>query len=97
MFPDPDEAGFDESTLPEGVTAEDLRDTREKYATIFHPQYGTVGNVEGLHRRNLANLLPHDDKPKLHGIKITVVGHGFRKFAEDSFNASFSSLRSTRN
>ena len=88
IFPDPDAPGFNVSSLPEGITAEGLRKVRQQMAIIFHP---TVGSREGLSRKNLGQLLPHGDKPKLvgwstningqRGPYVTVVGHGWEEFA----------------
>ncbi|KFY37806.1 hypothetical protein V495_06933 [Pseudogymnoascus sp. VKM F-4514 (FW-929)] len=88
VFPDPDAEGFAASaaTLPEGVTAENLRTARELTRRIFHP---SVGSKEGLSRKNLSNLLPKSDAPVLKGVGgqgpyVTVVGHDFEAFAENS-------------
>lgn len=86
IWPDPDAVDFDEKNLPEGVTAELLRETREKYRRMFHPE---VGSKEGLSRKNLKDLLPDSDSPILHGIGgrgpfVTVVGHDFMVFAEEN-------------
>lgn len=88
IFPDPDAPGFNAPSLPEGVTADGLRKVRQQMATIFHP---SVGSKEGLSRKNLRQLLPQGDKPKLvgwsssrtvqHGPYVTVVGHGWEEFA----------------
>jgi len=91
IWPDPDAPGFAEKylPLPEGVTEEGLRETRAQYGKVFHPVTGIMGKVEGLSRRNLAELLPDSDKPMLRfeedgkGPWITVVGHGFDTFAEE--------------
>lgn len=109
MWPDPDDPSFDPAQLPPGVTERDVRDTREKYRVVFHPD---VPNNEGLTRRNLAALLPHAHKPRLHGYAghvgyaggeaagsnedgdsgggpfLTVVGHDWDTFAEQSFTGS---------
>ncbi|KAF2819331.1 hypothetical protein CC86DRAFT_144685 [Ophiobolus disseminans] len=90
IWPDPDAADFSEHTLPEGVSVEELRDTRQKYKEIFHPD---VPNMEGLSRKNLAKLLPHDDAPRLEGYLgkgpyLTVVGHDWETFAEQSFSGT---------
>lgn len=86
MWPDPDAADFDPRTLPERISADDVRYTREGYRRMFHPE---VPNMEGLSRRNLAQLLPFDDGPKLEGYLgrgpyLTVVGHDWETFAEQS-------------
>jgi pimeloyl-ACP methyl ester carboxylesterase len=86
IFPDPDAEGFDATTLPEGITAEALRQSREGVRRIFHP---SVGSKEGLSRKNLEQLLPASDGPILqgpggHGPYVTVVGHDFETFAEEA-------------
>ncbi|RTE80677.1 hypothetical protein BHE90_004756 [Fusarium euwallaceae] len=83
IFPDPDAESFDPN-LPPGVTAENLRDAREKIRQRFHPD---VGSQEGLSRRNLFQLLPRADSPPLYNVGenapyITVLGHDFEFFAE---------------
>ncbi|RSL57818.1 hypothetical protein CEP51_014179 [Fusarium floridanum] len=83
IFPDPDAESFDPS-LPSGVTAENLRDAREKIRQRFHPD---IGSKEGLSRRNLFQLLPHADSPPLYNAGddapyVTVLGHDFEFFAE---------------
>ena len=92
FWPNPDEEGFSDRDLPVDVTVEVLRQQRRKFATIFAPE---VANREGLNRRNLAKLLPYSDRPKLVGPGgnrplVTVVGHDFVYFAEDSFKVSAS-------
>ena len=84
LWPNSDTSLPPEGNL-EGVTLEVLREQRAKLAAIFHP---SVTNKEGLSRRNLINLLPLSDHPPL-GTKdyqpwITVVGHDFDAFAEES-------------
>ena len=86
---DPDAASFDASALPPAVTAEQLRVFRQRMGAIFHP---ANGSAEGTSRRNLAQLLPHADAPKLPRTAdgaphITVVGHGFAAFADESSRA----------
>lgn len=86
MWPDPDAPGFDPHSLPGDVTADEVRETREKYKKMFHPD---VPNMEGLSRRNLATLLPDADGPRLEGWGgtgpyLTVVGHDWETFAEQS-------------
>ncbi|EEU37002.1 uncharacterized protein NECHADRAFT_52191 [Fusarium vanettenii 77-13-4] len=83
LFPDPDAKSFDPN-LPPGVTAESLRDAREKIRQRFHPD---VGSQEGLSRRNLFQLLPRADSPPLYKAReaapyIQVLGHDFEFFAE---------------
>lgn len=85
-WPNPDVKNFDAHTLPDGVSADDVRETRRKYREMFHPD---VPNMEGLSRRNLAKLLPADDAPRLEGYLgkgpyLTVVGHDWETFAEQS-------------
>lgn len=84
IWPDPDAADFDPRTLPEGISADDVRSTREKYRRMFHPE---MPNMEGLSRRNLAQLLPYSDAPRLEGYLgrgpyLTIVGHDWETFAE---------------
>lgn len=86
IFPDPDAEGFDPDTLPEGVTPPMLRGSREGVRRIFHPDNGSK---EGLSRKNLRQLLPDSDGPVLQGPNgqgpyVTVVGHDFETFAEES-------------
>lgn len=86
FWPNPDAPDFNPHTLPQGVSEDEVRDTREKYKNMFHPD---VPNNEGLSRRNLAQLLPHSDRPKLEGYLgrgpyLTVVGHDWDTFAEQS-------------
>lgn len=86
LWPDPDAPDFNSHTLPEGVTQDEVRATREKYRRMFHPD---VPSQEGLSRRNLPQLLPYADAPKLEGYLgrgpyLTVVGHDWETFAEQS-------------
>ncbi|KAL4886116.1 Alpha/Beta hydrolase protein [Aspergillus karnatakaensis] len=86
IYPDPDAADFNPASLPEGITADALRSSRQVIGRIFHP---SVGSKEGLSRRNLAQLLPHADGPQLvgpgnKGPFVTIVGHDFEAFAEES-------------
>jgi pimeloyl-ACP methyl ester carboxylesterase len=90
IWPNPDAQNFDPNTLPPGVTADEVRETREKYRSMFHPN---VPNKEGLSRRNLAALLPDADGPRLEGYNgdgpcLTVVGHDWETFAEQSCRSS---------
>ncbi|KAF2735967.1 hypothetical protein EJ04DRAFT_178701 [Polyplosphaeria fusca] len=87
VWPDPDAPDFDLHTLPSGVSEKDVRDTRTIYKRVFHP---SVPNKENLSRRNLATLLPSPSSPKLEakggsGPYLTVVGHDWEEFAEQSF------------
>ncbi|KAB8279600.1 hypothetical protein BDV30DRAFT_222168 [Aspergillus minisclerotigenes] len=82
IYPDPDAPGFDPTSLPEGVTADDIRTARAYMQRVFHP---SNGSREGLSRKNLAQLLPDSDGPKLQGPDgrgpwVTVVGHEFEAF-----------------
>jgi len=95
VYPDPDSFSADE-VLPEGVTLDGLRTSRARTQMIFHP---SQGSAEGLSRKNLKDLLPNADEPRLvwsdgdeggadnlgKGPWVTVVGHGYDKFAEDGF------------
>lgn len=92
IWPNPDAPRFDPHSLPEGVTADQVRETRERYKGMFHPE---VPNMEGLSRRNLATLLPESDGPKLEGWGgtgpyLTVVGHDWETFAEQSCKSIWS-------
>jgi hypothetical protein len=87
IFPDPDRVEFDDpGTLPEGVSAQDLRYAREQYRRHFHP---TVANSERFDRRDLPSRLPFADGPSLPSGPdgrepvVTVVGHDFERFARD--------------
>ncbi|KAE8318555.1 hypothetical protein BDV41DRAFT_572014 [Aspergillus transmontanensis] len=82
IYPDPDESGFDPTSLPEGVTVDSIHAARAYMQQVFHP---SNGSREGLSRRNLAQLLPDSDGPKLQGPDgrgpwVTVVGHEFEAF-----------------
>ncbi|KAF2638586.1 hypothetical protein P280DRAFT_471191 [Massarina eburnea CBS 473.64] len=95
MWPDPDAENFDPTTLPPGVSEKDVRDTREKYRVMFHP---SVPNMEGLTRRNLATLLPDAHLPVLEGYNgegpfLTVAGHDWETFADQSFTGSLHTPR----
>ncbi|KAF3932042.1 hypothetical protein ABW20_dc0104554 [Dactylellina cionopaga] len=96
LYPDPDAPDFDENTLPEGVTVEDIRAAREGMGKLFDP---SVVNKEGFWRGNITNILPHSYEPTLVGWKsalsvnnteevtrpyLTVVGHDWDVFAEES-------------
>jgi pimeloyl-ACP methyl ester carboxylesterase len=85
IFPDPDAESFNSESLPSGITPELLRAARERTKRIFHPD---VGNKEGLSRKNLRTLLPASDGPVLQGPDghpfVTVVGHDFETFSEQS-------------
>ena len=93
VLPNPDAADFDKSQVPEDVTVEVLRQQRAKTLAIFSP---AIANKEGLSRRNLPELLPWSDRPVLnsHGKKlwITVLGHDFETFAEETVRVSVSIL-----
>ncbi|KAE8143151.1 Alpha/Beta hydrolase protein [Aspergillus pseudotamarii] len=82
IYPDPDAPGFNPTSLLEGVTVDAIRDARAYMQRVFHP---SNGSREGLSRRNLAQLLPESDGPKLQGPDgcgpwVTVVGHEFEAF-----------------
>ena len=87
IFPDPDAEDFDASVaLPDGITPDILRSAREKVKRIFHP---SVGNREGMSRKNLSGLLLESDSPVLKGVDgqgpyVTVAGHEFEAFATES-------------
>lgn len=87
-FPDPDSKDFDPQDLPADVSVEALREQRAKFAAVFAPD---VINNEGLDRRNVADLLPHSDRPQLSGPGgrrplLIVVGHDPERFASESLN-----------
>ena len=97
FWPDPDAAGFDISELPADVSIETLREQRAQFKAVFRPD---SINKESLDRRNLAELLPYSDKPTLQGVggrgpMLTVVGHDFHAFAEESLKASHSLISSS--
>ncbi|KAK6515084.1 hypothetical protein TWF506_007433 [Arthrobotrys conoides] len=90
LYPDPDAPDFDEHSLPDGITVEDIRAAREGMGKLFHP---SVTNKEGFWRGNITLLLPHSFEPRLFGWKeedggsgphVTVVGHDWDVFAEES-------------
>ena len=86
LWPDPDAADFDARELPEDISIQILREARAKFIAIFRPD---GKNKEGLDRRNLRELLPYSDKPSLQGEgrggpMLTIVGHDFETFAEES-------------
>ena len=90
LWPDPDFSDFREGDLPADVSVDLLREQRAKFLAIFGPQ---VANREGLSRRNLAQLLPDSDGPKLvgpdgKGPLLTVAGHDFETFAQESLRVS---------
>jgi pimeloyl-ACP methyl ester carboxylesterase len=90
IFPDPDQPGFDMHSLPHGVSADDVRETRRRFKETFHPW---VPNAEGLSRRNLASLLPYSFSPKLTGVGgeppyLTVAAHDWEEFAEQAWKGS---------
>ncbi|KAI9170599.1 hypothetical protein HJFPF1_00067 [Paramyrothecium foliicola] len=91
IFPDPDEEGFEQDALPDGMTVEALRGARASTRAIFHP---SVGSKEGLSRKNLSKLLPASNLPVLqgpdgHGPFVTVVGHDFETFSQQSTRMGF--------
>ncbi|KAI0008583.1 alpha/beta-hydrolase [Xylariaceae sp. FL0662B] len=101
VFPDPDAPGFDAgSQLPPDVSVAELRETRARYAAMFHP---SVPNPEHLDRRNVAALLPHADGPALEGPEpgkgpwITVVEHDWETFADESLRGSLGAPKSLTN
>ncbi|PYH93362.1 hypothetical protein BO71DRAFT_478439 [Aspergillus ellipticus CBS 707.79] len=82
IYPDPEAAGFDPTSLPEGVTVDAIHAARAFMQRVFHP---SNGSREGLGRKNLMQLLPHSDGPKLQGPDgrgpwVTVVGHELEAF-----------------
>ena len=89
IWPNPDAPDFDKTQLPDDVSVEVLKEQRAKFVAIFRPE-GI--NREGLSRRNLPKLLPLSDGPMLKGQGVlpwvTVVGHDFETFAEESLRVS---------
>ncbi|KAF2126224.1 hypothetical protein P153DRAFT_388967 [Dothidotthia symphoricarpi CBS 119687] len=90
IWPNPDAPDFDPNTLPSGVSEYDVREARAKWSAMFHPD---VPSMEGLSRSNLARLLPYDDVPRLEGYLgegpyLTVVGHDWATFAEQSYTSA---------
>ncbi|KAJ4287450.1 hypothetical protein N0V88_007636 [Collariella sp. IMI 366227] len=91
IFPDPDQPDFNKKNLPKDITADDLRYTRKRFENFFHPD---VTNSEHFDRRNLRELLPRADEPKLpdgpggREPLLTVVGHDWDEFAEQCEHGS---------
>lgn len=91
FWPDPDAKDFGEDKLPDDVTVEILREQRARFGAMFNPH---IVNPEGLSRRNLPELLPASDGPKLVGPDddkgpwVTVAGHDFEHFAQESRRVS---------
>ncbi|KAL9047707.1 MAG: hypothetical protein Q9206_006534 [Seirophora lacunosa] len=88
-WPNPDSSDFDSRELPADVDIELLREQRAKFAAVFAPD---VLNKEGLDRRNVAELLPHSDRPQLSGLGgrrplVTVVEHDPDWFASESLES----------
>ncbi|CAD0084939.1 unnamed protein product, partial [Aureobasidium vineae] len=81
LWPDVDAIGFDETTLPQGTTTEEVKSVREEYRKRFHV---SVPNSEELDRSTLAGLLPRADRPKLRSPLLTVVGHDPETFAQEN-------------
>ncbi|KAI9812739.1 MAG: hypothetical protein M1827_004495 [Pycnora praestabilis] len=99
IWPDSKAAGFAPQDLPDGVSVEGLEIARDTHGKLFHP---SVPNKEGLSRRNLAELLPHSDTPKLQGPRdgtplVTVVGHDPESFAAESFKSLSTPIPVTMN
>ncbi|KAI4726607.1 alpha/beta-hydrolase [Aureobasidium sp. EXF-10728] len=84
LWPDVDAIGFDQATLPEGVTKDKVKSVREEYRKKFHV---SAPNPEELDRSTLAELLPRADGPKLQGPFLTVVGHDYDTFAQENENS----------
>ncbi|GLA12447.1 Alpha/Beta hydrolase protein [Aspergillus welwitschiae] len=87
VFPDPTAPDFIPPQEEDGISAQDLIVARAIAGKVFHP---SVGSKEGLSRRNLAELLPESDGPRLvgpddeRGPWVTVIGHNGKAFAEES-------------
>lgn len=91
LFPYPDAPDFDPDSLPSDISVGDIRHAREEYHRMFRP---SVPNHEHLDRRDLRELLPHADEPKLpygpdgKNPLLTVVGHDWEVFATQSLEVS---------
>ncbi|PYH63852.1 alpha/beta hydrolase [Aspergillus vadensis CBS 113365] len=87
VIPDPTAPDFVPPQGEDGISAQDLIMARAIAGKVFHP---SVGSKEGLSRRNLAELLPKSDGPRLMGPDagrgpwVTVIGHDGKAFAEES-------------
>ncbi|GLA64217.1 hypothetical protein AtubIFM55763_008580 [Aspergillus tubingensis] len=87
VIPDPTASGFVPPPGEDGLSAQDLIMARAIAGKVFHP---SVGSKEGLSRRNLTELLPESDGPRLVGTDagrgpwVTVIGHDGKAFAEES-------------
>lgn len=95
FWPDPDSENFRKDELPEDISVGVLKEQRARFKAIFGLH---VKNKEGLDRSNLAKLLPQADGPKLIGPDgkgpwITVVGHDFETFAQESLKVSLSQFQ----
>ena len=90
FWPDPDAPGFDKNQLPDDVGIDVLKAQRAKFRAIFDP---ANPNKEGLSRRDLADILPYSDRPALKGDStgpwLTVVGHDFEAFADESLKVGY--------
>lgn len=87
VIPDPTASGFVPPPGEGGISVQDLIMARAIAGKVFHP---SVGSKEGLSRRNLAELLPESNGPRLAGTDagrgpwVTVIGHDRKAFAEES-------------
>ncbi|KAE8454180.1 hypothetical protein EG329_005105 [Mollisiaceae sp. DMI_Dod_QoI] len=85
IFPDSQAPGFEERSLPSGITSQLCQDARRIIGAHYK---STSPNKEGLWRGNLPALLPHSDEPKIVGPSvrtpyITVIEHDRQKFVSD--------------
>lgn len=93
FWPNHDAPDFEKASIPADVAIETLREQRAKFMSIFRPD---APNKEGLSRRSLAKLLPRSDHPPLGdsgaGPWVTVVGHDFETFADESLKVGIPPL-----
>lgn len=85
LIPNPSSPEFDPATLPPGLTVDDLTRSR----TAFHVYSPDIPNRQGFDRRNMHQILPYANQPKLEGVdgrppKVIVVGHDPAYFIQDS-------------
>lgn len=91
LFPDPSSPSFSTFTsLPPSVPESALLTARASLSARFHP---SIGNLQGLDRRNLPLLIPHPPEkpipqlpPGPDGLPpfITVIEHGWAAFAAEN-------------
>ncbi len=84
MIPDPDAPDFDEKSLLQGATESMCREARNRIGKVYHIKGPTR---EGLWRGTISTLLPHADRPLLHGPVeespyVTIVEHDRELFVK---------------